>query len=171
MMSDSSGAVFNESGLDLARLETHLAREQVLFGYPGGEHARGAELPFCECDLLVLQAPLQLTARNADRVRARMVIECVPDCVSHEAKAHLAANGVEVVPELLVRCGPVLLAAADSQAWATPGPRLRALLRRSASQLRAEIAQSATVWRTGLSHAALMLAIERRATDIRRAGL
>jgi glutamate dehydrogenase (NAD(P)+) len=171
MMSDSSGAVFNEAGLDLARLEAHVAREQVLFGYSGGEHAYGADLPLCECDLLVLQAPMQVTARNADGVRAKMVVECVPDGASYDAKTRLAANGVEVIPEVLVRCGPVLLAAADSQAWALPESRLPALLRQSARQLRAELAESARAWNTSLARAALMLAVERRATQIRRAGL
>ena len=49
--------------------------------------------------------------------------------------------------------------------------RLPALLRQSARQLRAELAESARAWNTSLARAALMLAVERRATQIRRAGL
>ena len=171
MMSDSSGAVRNQDGLDLERLEAHLAHQQVLFGYTGGEHAHTADLPQCECDLLVLQSPMQITTRNADQVRARMIVECAPDCVSQEAKAHLAASGVEIIPELLVRCGPILLAVAESQPYAMRESRLAALLRQRAAQLRGEIAERAAVWKTSLSHAALMLAVERRADQIRRAGL
>ena len=171
MMSDSSGAVRNQDGLDLGRLEAHLARQQVLFGYTGGEHAHTADLPGCECDLLVLQSPMQITARNAGQVRARIIVECAPDCVSQEAKAHLAASGVEIIPELLVRCGPILLAAAESQPYAMRTSRLDALLRQRAVQLRGEIAERASAWKTSLSHATLMLAVERRADQIRRAGL
>jgi glutamate dehydrogenase (NAD(P)+) len=170
MMSDASGAVLNEAGLDLARLEGHLAREQVLFGYAGGEHDYGAELPRCECDLLLLQAPMQITASNAHQVRARIIVECAPDAVSYEAKGRLAESGVEIIPEVLVRCGLVLLAAADSQPRALPEPRVRALLRQSAGQLRAEIVDRAATWRTSPARAALMLAVERRAIQIRRAG-
>ena len=171
MMSDSSGAVRNQEGMELGRLEAHLTHEQVLFGYPGGEHARSDDLPGCECDLLVLQSPMQITTRNADQVRARLVVECVPDCVSQDAKTRLAASGVEIVPELLVRCGPILLAAAESQAYLMRESRVGALLRQRAVQLRDEIAERALAWKTTLSHAALMLAIERRAAQLRRAGL
>jgi glutamate dehydrogenase/leucine dehydrogenase len=171
MMSDSSGAVLNEAGLDLARLQAHLARERVLFGYAGGEHAYGADLPRCQCDLLILQAPMQITAGNVDAVRARMIVECVPDGVSYEAKARLASQGVEIIPELLVRCGPVLLAAAGSQTFAMPEARTRALLRQYARRLRTQVAEAASDWSTSPSRAAFMLAVERRAAQLRRAGL
>ena len=44
MMSDASGAILNDAGVDVAQLESHIHREQMLFGYPGAEHAYSADL-------------------------------------------------------------------------------------------------------------------------------
>ena len=170
MMSDTSGAILNDAGLDVARLESHIQREQMLFGYPGAEHAYSAELSKCACDVLVLQAPMQITAATIRRVQAKLIVECVPDCVSHAAKAELAARGIIVIPEVLVRSGLVLLSAADSGLLPLTESRIRALLRRTARKLMPEIRRSAELWKTDLSRAALSLAIERRANQIRGAG-
>ena len=168
MMSDSSGALRNEDGLDLAQLQEYLARDQVSFGFPGAEHAYSAELLTCECDCLILQAPMQITAANAAGVAAKMLVECVPDAVSHEAKSELAARNITVVPDMLVRCGLVLLAASDSNPVPLSDRRIRGLLHRSAMTLVTEIRESAAKWEVDLAAAAVMRAIERRAGEIRR---
>ncbi len=170
MMADPSGAVLIQAGLDVPRLESHLQREQMLFGYSGAEHAYSAELSKCACDVLVLQAPMQVTAATIRRVQAKLIVECVPDCVSHAAKAELAAKGIIVIPEVLVRSGLVLLSAADSGVLPLTGPRIRALLRQTARKLMPEIRRSAELWKTDLARAALSLAIERQANQIRGAG-
>ncbi len=171
MMSDSSGAILNDSGMDVARLKSHVQREQMLFGYLGAEHAYSADLAKCVCDVLVLQAPMQITAANSGRVQAKLIVECVPDSVSHTAKAELAARGITIIPEVLVRSGLVLLAAADSGVLPLAEPRICALLRRTAKKLTLEIRRSAETWKTDLSQAALSLAVERRANQIRRAAM
>jgi glutamate dehydrogenase/leucine dehydrogenase len=170
-MSDSSGAILNDSGMDVARLESHVQREQMLFGYLGAEHAYSADLSQCVCDVLVLQAPMQITAANSGRVQAKLIVECVPDSISHTAKANLAARGITVIPEVLVRSGLVLLSAADSGVLPLAESRIRALLRRTAKKLILEIRRSAETWKTDLSQAALSLAVERRANQIRRAAM
>jgi glutamate dehydrogenase (NAD(P)+) len=169
MMADASGAILNDAGVDIARLESHIQREQMLFGFPGAEHAYSTELLQCPCNVLVLQAPMQVTAATAARVQAKLIVECVPDCVSPTAKAELAARNIMVIPEVLVRSGLVLLAAADSAALPLAEPRVRALLRRTAKKLMPEIRRAAEIWRTDLTRAALSLAIERRANQLRGA--
>ncbi len=171
MMSDASGAILNDAGVDVARLESHIQREQMMFGFPGAEHAYSADLSNCACDVLVLQAPMQITAINNGRVQAKLIVECVPDCVSHAAKAELAARGIAVIPEVLVRSGLVLLSAADSGRLPLAESRLRALLRRTARRLMPEIRRSAEIWKSDLPRAVLSLAIERRANQIRRAAM
>jgi len=121
--------------------------------------------------VLIMQAPMQITVANASRVRAKLIVECVPDCVSLAAKAELAARGIAVIPEVLVRSGLVLLSAADSGVLPLAESRIRALLRRTAQKLMPEIYRSAEIWKTDLSRAVLSLAIERRANQIRRAAM
>ena len=78
---------------------------------------------------------MQITAANSGRVQAKLIVECVPDSVSHAAKAELAARGVAVIPEVLVRSGLVLLSAADSGVLPLAESRIRALLRRTAKKV------------------------------------
>ena len=170
MMADTSGAVLNQAGLDVARLESHIQREQMLFGYSGAEHAYSAELSKCACDVLVLQAPMQVTAATIRRVQAKLIVECVPDCVSHAAKAELAAKGIIVIPEVLVRSGLVLLSAADSGVLPLTGRAFALCCGKPRKKLMPEIRRSAELWKTDLARAALSLAIERRANQIRGAG-
>jgi len=171
MMSDASGAILNDAGVDVARLESHIQREQMLFGYSGAEHAYSADLSKCACDVLIMQAPMQITAANSGQVQAKLIVECGADSVSQAAKAELAARGIAVIPEVLVRSGLVLLSAADSAPLPLAESRIRALLRRTAKKLMPEIYRSAEIWKTDLSRAVLSLAIERRANQIRCAAM
>jgi glutamate dehydrogenase/leucine dehydrogenase len=171
MMADASGAILNDAGVDVAQLESHLQREQMLFGFPGAEHAYSADLSKCACDVLIMQAPMQITAANCGRVQAKLIVECAPDSVSPAAKTELAARGIAVIPEVLVRSGLVLLSAADSGLLPLAESRIRALLRRTAKKLMPEIYRSAEIWKTDLPRTVLSLAIERRANQIRRAAM
>jgi glutamate dehydrogenase/leucine dehydrogenase len=114
---------------------------------------------------------MQITGANAAQVQAKLIVEGVPDSVSQAAKAELAARGIAVIPELLVRSGLVLLSAADSGLLPLAESRLRALLRRAAKNLMLEICRSAEIWKTDMSRAVLSLSIERRAKQIRRAAM
>ena len=112
---------------------------------------------------------MQVTAATIRRVQAKLIVECVPDCVSHAAKAELAAKGIIVIPEVLVRSGLVLLSAADSGVLPLTGPHSR-FAAANARKLMPEIRRSAELWKTDLARAALSLAIERQANEIRGAG-
>jgi glutamate dehydrogenase (NAD(P)+) len=107
-VSDVSGGVYRESGLDLVELKAWIAEHGTLEGYPEADHVTNAELLELPCDLLVLAAREdQITEANADRVQAKLIAEGANGPTSFEADAILAARGILVLPDVLTNAGGV----------------------------------------------------------------
>jgi len=107
-VSDISGGVYGETGLDLDDVDAWLAHNRSLEGYPGAEHVTNEELLELPCDILVLAAlEDQLTADNAPRVETKMVAEGANGPTSIEADAILDERGIVVLPDILTNAGGV----------------------------------------------------------------
>jgi glutamate dehydrogenase (NAD(P)+) len=107
-VSDISGGIHSERGLDLAAARAWAADHGTLEGLPGTETVSNAELLELPCDVLVLAAlEDQLTAENAPRVDARLVAEGANGPTSIEADAIFAERGVVVLPDVLTNAGGV----------------------------------------------------------------
>ena len=107
-VSDVSGGVHDENGLDLGAVQAWTAEHRELTGYPGVRHATNAELLELPCDLLVLAAlEDQITGANAGNVKARLIAEGANGPVSLEGDAILARKGIPVLPDVLTNAGGV----------------------------------------------------------------
>jgi glutamate dehydrogenase (NAD(P)+) len=108
-VSDISGGVYSEQGLPIPDLHAYVALHGSLEGYEAGcKRISNAELLGLPCDILVLAAREdQLTAANADNVRARLVVEGANGPTSVEADAILASRGILVLPDILTNAGGV----------------------------------------------------------------
>ena len=107
-VSDISGGVHAEHGLDLARVRMWVEDHGSLEGYPEAEHVTNAELLELPCDVLVLAAlEDQVTGENAARIDARLIAEGANGPTSIEADAILADRGILVLPDVLTNAGGV----------------------------------------------------------------
>jgi glutamate dehydrogenase (NAD(P)+) len=107
-VSDISGGVYDEHGLDLDDVQRWIDSEGSLDGYPRAEHVSNAELLELPCDILVLAAlEDQVTGENAGRIEARMIAEGANGPTSIEADAILAERGIHVLPDILTNAGGV----------------------------------------------------------------
>ena len=107
-VSDVSGGVVDDDGLDLRRVHAWVDEHGSLAGYPDARHVTNAELLELPCDILVLAAREdQLTEENAGRVDARLVAEGANGPTSIEADAILAERGIPVLPDVLTNAGGV----------------------------------------------------------------
>jgi glutamate dehydrogenase (NAD(P)+) len=107
-VSDVSGAVHDERGLDVPALHAYVAAQGSLEGYDRAERITNEELLELPCDVLVLAAREdQLTAANAPRVRATLIAEGANGPTSTEADAILTARGIPVLPDILTNAGGV----------------------------------------------------------------
>jgi glutamate dehydrogenase (NAD(P)+) len=107
-VSDISGGVYAENGLDLDAVRAWIDEHGSLAGYPDAEHVSNPELLELPCDVLVLAAlEDQITAENAARIDALMIAEGANGPTSFKADAILAERGVIVLPDVLTNAGGV----------------------------------------------------------------
>ena len=107
-VSDISGGIYSESGLDLDSVRAWVTDHATLEGYPDVRHVSNSELLEQPCDILVLAAlEGQLTAENAPRIDTKLVVEGANGPTTVEADAILAERGILVLPDVLTNAGGV----------------------------------------------------------------
>jgi glutamate dehydrogenase (NAD(P)+) len=107
-VSDVSGGVHSEDGLDIPVLQEYVLDHASLEGRADGERISNEELLELDCDILVLAAREdQITVDNAPRVQARMIAEGANGPTSIGADAILADRGILVLPDILTNAGGV----------------------------------------------------------------
>jgi glutamate dehydrogenase (NAD(P)+) len=107
-VSDLSGGVHDEAGLDVPSLHEYVTEHGSLAGYDRGERITNEELIELPCDILVLAAREdQVTAENAPRVHAKLIAEGANGPTSNDADAILIARGIPVLPDILTNAGGV----------------------------------------------------------------
>jgi glutamate dehydrogenase (NAD(P)+) len=108
-VSDISGGVRSDAGLDVPTLHAYVAEHGSLEGYERGvERITNDELLESECDILVLAAREdQVTGRNAGSLRCKLVAEGANGPTSVEGDRILADRGIPVLPDILTNAGGV----------------------------------------------------------------
>jgi glutamate dehydrogenase (NAD(P)+) len=107
-VSDISGGVHAPDGLEIPELHAYVAEHGSLAGYARCERITNDELLELPCDILVVAAREdQITAENAGRVHARLVVEGANGPTTLEADAILAERSIPVVPDILANAGGV----------------------------------------------------------------
>jgi glutamate dehydrogenase (NAD(P)+) len=102
------GALFNANGMDISELLEWKARHGTIHGFRGAEAADKDELLTMDCDVLIPAATENvITSRNADKIRARILIEGANGPTTTVADDILQDKGVFVVPDILANAGGV----------------------------------------------------------------
>jgi glutamate dehydrogenase (NAD(P)+) len=107
-VSDMSGGVHDENGLDVHAMSEYAREHGSLEGWATGTRITNEELLELPCDILVLAAREdQVTDENAGRIQARMIAEGANGPTSLEADAILAERGIPILPDILTNAGGV----------------------------------------------------------------
>ena len=105
---DHTGGVTNDKGLNVPKLLDHVAKTGGVAGFKGGESMTLAEFWSTKCDILIPAAlEGQITAANAGKIKAKMVIEGANGPTTPEADDILQGKGVLVVPDVIANAGGV----------------------------------------------------------------
>ncbi|MCS7273348.1 MAG: Glu/Leu/Phe/Val dehydrogenase [Fimbriimonadales bacterium] len=109
-VSDVRGGIYNPNGLDIPSLLHCAGRDGCLQAYRDADHITNEELLELPCDVLV-PAALHgvITSANADRIKARVIVEAANGPVTPDADEILDDKGVLVVPDILANAGGVLV--------------------------------------------------------------
>ncbi len=108
-LAESEGAVANPNGLDLEAVMTHRRECRSLLDCPGATNlARRDDALELDCDILIPAAlERQITAENAPRVKAKIVVEAANGPTTSEADEILGRRGVMVIPDAYINAGGV----------------------------------------------------------------
>jgi glutamate dehydrogenase/leucine dehydrogenase len=109
-LSDSKGGIYNPQGFHIEDVEKHKAMNGQLQGYPGAKEMTNEELLEVDCDILIPAAlENQITAKNADKIKAKLVLEGANGPTTPEADDILFKKGAMVVPDILSNAGGVIV--------------------------------------------------------------
>ncbi len=110
-VSDVSGAIYNEKGLDIPAITEHVKNRKLLDSFQGDfKRISNAELLELKTDILIPAAlENQITEKNADNIKASIIVEAANGPTTPEADAILQKKNITVVPDVLANCGGVVV--------------------------------------------------------------
>ncbi|MFW6195225.1 MAG: Glu/Leu/Phe/Val family dehydrogenase [Chloroflexota bacterium] len=109
-LSDIGGGIHREEGLNIDSVDHHRQAGGHLSGYPGAEGITNEQILELDCDILIPAAVEGvITAENAERVNARMIVEAANSPVTSEADAILEERGVTILPDIFANAGGVIV--------------------------------------------------------------
>ncbi len=107
-VSDSSGAICCQKGLNPAAVLAHKEKTGSVLNYRGCINLTNEELLETECDVLIPAAmENQLKQSNADKVKAKLVVEAANGPTTPDADRILGEKGICLVPDILANSGGV----------------------------------------------------------------
>jgi glutamate dehydrogenase (NAD(P)+) len=105
---DHGGTLYREAGLDVPALLAHVAAHGSVAGFAQAEVLPNDQFWDVDCDILIPAAlEQQVTAANASRIKAKMIIEGANGPTTPEADDILHERGVLVLPDVIANAGGV----------------------------------------------------------------
>lgn len=111
-LSDVSGGIYCEAGLDADAISEFLEKGNLLKDYEkeGVAHITNEELLETECDVLVPAAlENQITEDNAEKLKCSYIVEAANGPTTREADEILEKRGIPVVPDIFANSGGVIV--------------------------------------------------------------
>lgn len=109
-VADHTGAVFAGDGLDPHKLAAWVHEHGGVAGFPGAEALSAADFWRVDVDICIPAAlERQITSTNAHDIAASIVVEAANGPVTPTAERILLERGVEVLPDLLMNAGGVIV--------------------------------------------------------------
>jgi glutamate dehydrogenase (NAD(P)+) len=175
-VSDSTGGIHAPKGLDISRVMAWKKEHGTVQGFPSANDISNSELLELECDILIPAAlENQITGRNADRIRARILAEAANGPTTPDADERLHARGIFLIPDILCNAGGVTVSYfewvqdlnRDHWSETVVNEKLREIMTRAFSETLAIAEREEVNMRT----ASYLLAVERVASATALRGL
>lgn len=109
-VSDVSGGYFNGDGFNVKELMDYITEHKSLAGYSKGQKISNEELLTLDVDCLMPCAlEGQITEKNADKIKAKMIVEGANGPVTNAATKILHERGIFIVPDIIANGGGVVV--------------------------------------------------------------
>ena len=175
-VAERDGGLYNPAGIDVHQLLEYKYRNNTVLGFRGAEATPSDELLLADCEILIPAATENvITSRNAEKIRARVIVEGANGPTTAVADEILAAKRIFIVPDILANAGGVTASyfewVQDRQGYfwkeAEVNEKLETILRESFD----DVVRYAESHDVNDRIAAYMLAIDRVAYTMKQRGI
>jgi glutamate dehydrogenase (NAD(P)+) len=109
-VADADGAIHSDKGIDADKLAEIVAGGGVVTDYDGAEELPAEDLIEIDCDVFIPAAlGGMIHKQNADRVKAKMIVEAANSPTTPAADELLVDKGVMIVPDVMANAGGVVV--------------------------------------------------------------
>uniref|UniRef100_A0A832MNT9 Glutamate dehydrogenase n=1 Tax=Pseudothermotoga hypogea TaxID=57487 RepID=A0A832MNT9_9THEM len=176
-VSDVSAAYYDPNGIDISDLMAYRdSNKGLIDGYPKAQKIKHEELFELDVDILV-PAALEnaITEENADKIKAKLIVEGANGPVTPEADKILYSKGVTIIPDILANAGGVTVSyfewVQDLQSFFWDLDDVRNKLAKMMKAAFAEVAKTKEKYDTDFRTAAYIVAIDRVAKAVKLRGI
>jgi glutamate dehydrogenase (NAD(P)+) len=175
-VSDSTGGVYCPDGLNPEDVLAHKEKTKTVQNYKDCKNLSNEELLELPCDILIPAAMAnQITQKNANKIRAKMVAEAANGPTTPEADKILYEKEICLIPDILANSGGVTVSYFEwvqnltREQWPleTVNQKLEVKMTKAFNDVEAIVIKEESDMRTG----ALMLGVGRVANAIKVLGL
>ena len=107
-LSDSVGGIYSAKGLNPYDVYKHKSKTGSVINYKGSRNITNEDVLEAKCDILIPAAlENQLKKTNADKVKAKIVVEGANGPTTPEADRVLHQKGIVLIPDILANSGGV----------------------------------------------------------------
>ena len=107
-VAEFDGGLSNPNGIDIHQLLDYKRRNNTILGFRNAEATPSEELMETECEILIPAATENvITSRNADKIKARIVVEGANGPTTAVADEILSEKRIFIVPDILANAGGV----------------------------------------------------------------
>jgi glutamate dehydrogenase (NAD(P)+) len=175
-IAEVDGGLYNPNGIDMEALWEFRQRNGTIHGFPGAEKHDPAELLVTDCEILIPAATEnQITSRNADRVKCKILAEGANGPTTASADEILAEKKVFIIPDILCNAGGVTTSyfewVQDRQGYFWKESVVNEQLEHIMKTAFDDVIPYAETHRVNNRIAAYMLAIDRVAYTLRQRGI
>jgi glutamate dehydrogenase (NAD(P)+) len=109
-VNDSRGGIYNEEGINITELVKFKKEYGLVSAFSEHQAISNDELLESDVDVLILSAlENQITEKNADRIKAKYIVEIANGPIDYEADKILFDKDILVVPDILANSGGVVV--------------------------------------------------------------
>jgi glutamate dehydrogenase (NAD(P)+) len=107
-VADIAGGVLNPKGLDIPALLAYAKKKNTVNGFPEGESIGAQDILELDCEMLLPAATESvITSKNAQKIKARILVEGANSPTTPPADDILFDRGIFVIPDILANAGGV----------------------------------------------------------------
>ncbi len=176
-VSDVSAAYYDPNGIDINDLIAYRdSNKGLIEGYPKAQRIKHEELFELDVEILVPAAlENSITEENADKIKAKLIVEGANGPVTPGADKILHSKGVTIIPDILANAGGVTVSyfewVQDLQSFFWDLDDVRNKLAKMMRAAFAEVAKTKEKYNTDFRTAAYIVAIDRVAKAVKLRGI